>query len=81
MLPRVLSTVIKIAVLSLIVGLLMSVFGVRPLEVLSATGSALRDLVDWLKWGVGWAWKYIVLGAAIVVPLWLLLFAFRTLRR
>jgi hypothetical protein len=37
-------TVLKLAVLSLIVGLVMAAFDVRPLEVFSAVGGAVDDV-------------------------------------
>jgi uncharacterized protein DUF6460 len=80
-LPSVVKTVAKLAVLSLLAGLAMSAFGLRPFEVFDALGDAAGDVFRRAAAALSWAWRYILLGAAVVVPLWLALVVFRRLRQ
>ncbi|WP_182084792.1 DUF6460 domain-containing protein [Aureimonas sp. ME7] len=67
-----LSVVVRLLVISLLVGILLSWFDLRP-----------YDLIDWSVDFVRWAWvsvfgslnravEYVLLGAAIVVPVFLI---------
>lgn len=67
----IVGTVLKLAVLSLIAGLAMAQFGVRPGEVFVNAGAIASDVADRALAGLGWAWRYILAGAVIVVPVWL----------
>jgi hypothetical protein len=73
-------TVIKLAVASLIVGWLLSVLGVTPQDLIarfSALGSGLWDTArDFL----GWAGGYMLIGALVVLPIWLVLYVWGRLR-
>lgn len=65
-------TLIKLVVVSLIVGAVMSVFGLAPLDV----WFGLRDFMVNL-WNSGWAalgrfGDWLILGASIVIPLFIL---------
>lgn len=64
-------TVITLAVVSLVVGLLMGVFGIDPEDIYRTVSSRIGAAVTSLTQAIGWAWGYIVLGAVIVVPIWL----------
>lgn len=74
-------TVAKLALLSLLVGLAMSLFGITPGNVLSRVAEGARDAVRWAGTFLAWAWTYIVIGAVLVVPIWLLLRLLRPRRR
>ncbi|WP_419796716.1 MAG: DUF6460 domain-containing protein [Terasakiella sp.] len=66
-------TVLKLAVVSLIVGLAMSWFDITPQSILENFGEtvtkAYATLTGWLRWMV----PYILLGATIVIPIWAIL--------
>jgi len=64
-------TLVRLALLSLIVGLLLTVFGIHPADL-------WRDFLATVDrvWSLGfeflhWSVRYLVLGAIIVVPVWL----------
>jgi hypothetical protein len=75
-----LGTVIKLAVASLVVGWLLSVLGVTPQDLMAkftALGSGLWDTArDFL----GWAGSYMLVGALVVLPIWLVLYVWGRLR-
>ena len=62
---------LQLVVLSLIVGVVLSALGVSPFDIVNG----LTRLVERL-WNAGfdtilWAWRYFLLGAVIVFPIWL----------
>ena len=73
-------TVIKLAIACLLVGLVMLVLGLGPSDIL---GSGKR-IVDWFietfAGFVSGAGTYILLGAAVVLPIWLILYFLKAAR-
>jgi hypothetical protein len=79
--PRVtLGTLIKILLASLAVGLVMALFGLTPQAVFEGALARIGDAFDWAVEAFGWAITYVLLGAAVVVPVWFLLYLLRALR-
>ena len=65
------ATVFKLAVASLIVGLVMSVFGITPLGILRSLGENFEEIFRNLVSILTHAIEYLLLGATLVVPVWL----------
>jgi hypothetical protein len=66
-----LSVALKIILLSVVVGVILSALGLDPRDI----WQSLVDLVRHV-WSMGWdavvwMWRYFLLGAVIVVPIWL----------
>lgn len=75
------NTILRILVASLLVGMAMAFFQVQPKDVLHwATGGIGEALANAQAW-IGWTVKYVLLGAVIVVPIWLLWYLLQFLRR
>ena len=72
---------VKLLVISLAVGLVLSVLGISAPDLLGWVGGTLGEAVGMGTALVQWAWSYIILGAAIVVPVWLVVAAVRRLQR
>jgi hypothetical protein len=80
--PRnIVGTIVKIAVLSLIVGLILSALDISPARVLEGLGVTARDAIDSGASLVAWALEYVVVGAVIVVPIWLIVAVIGSRRR
>ncbi len=66
------STLLKLLAASLIVGLIMSWFDITPRSLIANFGDTVVRIfgqaVSFLDWAVG----YVLVGAIIVVPIWLL---------
>ena len=62
--------IVKFALLCLVVGLVLSAIGVEPLEFWSWAGSVVSRLYDWLVGVFGKLGSYVVIGAAVVIPIW-----------
>jgi hypothetical protein len=81
MVRSLLSTTLKIAFACLVVGLILSVFGIDPWQLYGRAGDLAHDAAGAVAGFVGWAWRYVVIGAVVVVPLWLAVFLLRGGRR
>jgi hypothetical protein len=72
--------VIKLTIASLCVGLLLAYFNADPLDLLrwarEQLAELLGDAAGWLHWAV----KYALIGAVIVVPIWLVHYLWRAAR-
>ena len=73
-------TILKLALWSLIIGLVLSVMKVSPASLLSFLGQTAQDIFAWVVGIIEWAVPYLVLGAAVVIPIWLFMVAWRFLR-
>lgn len=77
MLYRITATAFKIALASLVVGVLLSSLNVTAEQVLADLGLTPEDVKRWLSKGVEWAVPNILLGAVIIVPVWIIVYLFR----
>lgn len=68
-----LAVVLRLAILSLLVGLLLSFFGITPRNFLYVMDDLARRIYDLGFGAVEWVLEYIVLGAMLVVPVWFVL--------
>ena len=57
---------------SLAVGLVLAVLGVTPVDVLDGASRAAKGAWGAVSGVLGWAGSYILLGALVVLPVWLL---------
>ena len=80
--PRItFATVLRILLASLVVGMAMAFFEVQPSDILHwLTGSLDEAFANAQAW-IAWTVKYVLLGAVVVVPIWVLWFALQYLRR
>ena len=67
-----LAVVLRLILMSVLVGIVLASIGLDPWNIVES----LRRLADWI-WNLGFdainsLWRYFILGAVIVVPLWLL---------
>jgi hypothetical protein len=74
------STVIKLLIACLIVGFALTFFDVDPKNLLISVGGLIRDLAQWSVSVFGKWVSYILLGAVIVLPIWLFFYLLRAAR-
>ena len=67
-----LAVAFRLALLSILVGVILSAIGFDPWNILNS----IRRLFDWIYNlgfdAINWVWRYFLLGAVIVIPIWLL---------
>jgi hypothetical protein len=67
-----LSVLIRLILLSILVGVILSAIGLDPRDIWRSVERLVRSVWD-MGWdAVVWVWRYFLLGAVIVVPIWLL---------
>ena len=77
MLARLFSTLVKVAVASLIVGTVLAHFGITADQILKDLGVTPERLAELARRGFAWALPNLLLGMLIIVPVWLVVFLFR----
>jgi hypothetical protein len=75
------SVALKLLALSLFVGLGLSAFDIRPETLLVDLGGTVRRIFEVTVNAVKWAVPYVLVGAVVVVPIWLIVEGFRLIRR
>jgi hypothetical protein len=63
----------RLIMLSILVGVILAAIGLDPMHIIES----IRHLVENI-WNMGfdvvrWLWRYFLLGAVIVVPIWFLM--------
>jgi hypothetical protein len=77
MLYRLIRTLVKVVVASLIVGTILAHFGLTSDELMKVAGVSSDRVTELARNGVAWALPNLALGAVVIVPIWFLLYLFR----
>lgn len=76
-----LGTAVKLVLLSLLIGIGLSFFGFSPEELWRGVGelarSGARSVLRFLNWGM----QYILIGAAVVLPVYIVRLLYRRFRK
>lgn len=79
--PRItFATVVKLVLASILVGAAMAYFDVQPLSVWRWLAERVGDVLADIRAHATRAFTYLLLGAVVVVPIWLLFYVWRALR-
>jgi hypothetical protein len=68
-----LSVIFRLILLSILIGVILEVLGLDPLHIIDSLRTLALRIWDMGFDAVRWLWRYLVLGAAIVVPVWLII--------
>lgn len=74
------ATVIKLVIVCFLVGFALVWFNLDPKDVLMQGWRGVKALGEWSVDVFGWAISYILLGAVIVLPIWLVFYLLRAFR-
>lgn len=66
------SLIWKLIIASLCVGLVLSFFDIDPVALIEDVPETLGQILEVVLDVINWAGKYILLGAIIVIPIWLI---------
>ena len=67
-----LAVLFRLVLLSVVVGIVLSAIGFDPWNIIESIRLLFQRLWDLGFDAVNWAWRYFLLGAVIVIPLWLI---------
>ena len=68
-----LAVVVRLILLSVLVGVVLSVLGLNPLNIFESFRALIQGIWNMGFDAVRWLWGYFLLGAVIVIPVWLLM--------
>ena len=63
----------RLVLISILVGVVLTAFGLDPFDIISSVERLIRSI-----WNMGfdafrWLWRYFLLGAVIVIPIWIVM--------
>ncbi|MBS7536904.1 integrase [Ancylobacter sonchi] len=64
---------VRLVILSVVIGVIMSALGLDPLNILESLQRLVHGLFGFGFEAVEKLWRYFLLGAVVVVPLWLIM--------
>ena len=67
-----LSVAFRLVLLSVLVGVVLAAIGFDPWNILKSIQLLFQRLWDLGFDAINWLWRYFLLGAVIVIPVWLL---------
>src|SRR5580704_683509 len=68
-----LSVIFRLVLLSILVGVILEALGFDPLNIIDSVRRLAQHIWDMGFDAVRFLWRYLLLGAVIVVPIWLVL--------
>jgi hypothetical protein len=70
----------KLILLSVLIGVVLSALGLDPWNIVQSLDRLIRSVWNMGFDAVRWLWQYFLLGAVLVIPIWLILRFVRTPR-
>ena len=67
-----LAVAFRLILLSILVGVVLAAIGLNPRDIVESIRRLFHGIWDLGFDAVNWLWRYFLLGAVIVVPIWLL---------
>ena len=67
-----LAVLLRLILLCILVGVILHALGFDPGDILTSIQRMVRGVWDMGFDAVRWVWRYFLLGAIIVVPIWLI---------
>jgi Family of unknown function (DUF6460) len=68
-----LSVIFRLVLLSVLIGVILEVLGLDPWNIIESIKLMMQRIWEMGFDAVRWLWRYLLLGAAVVVPIWLIL--------
>jgi uncharacterized protein DUF6460 len=75
-----LSVIFRLVLLSILIGVILEVLGLDPWNILDSLRTLFLRIWDMGFDAVRWLWRYLLLGAAVVIPIWLIVRLMRAAR-
>jgi hypothetical protein len=67
-----LSVIFRLILLSILIGVILQVLGLDPWNIFESLRGLVLRVWDMGFDAVRWLWRYLLLGAVVVVPIWLI---------
>ncbi|MCB1474791.1 MAG: hypothetical protein H6883_03000 [Rhodobiaceae bacterium] len=73
------AVLLRLVVLSIVVGIVLSALGLDPRDIWQSITRLFERIYNMGFDAIEWAFRYFLLGAVIVVPIWILMRVFKVL--
>ena len=70
----------RLVLVSVLVGVVLSALGLDPFDIVRSIERLIRNIWNMGFDAVRWLWRYFLLGAVIVVPIWIVVRLFNAPR-
>lgn len=74
---KLISTVTKILVASIITGVILEKLNLSAEQILLELGLTPENVITFVERGMTWAIPHLILGSLVIVPVWLVVYLFR----
>lgn len=68
-----LEVAIKLVIISFVVGIVLSALNIDPLDIITGVRNLITRIYELGFDSIEWALRYLALGAAVVLPIWVVL--------
>ena len=75
-----LAVLARLVLVSILVGVVLSALGLDPFDIVHSIERLIRSIWDLGFDAIRWLWRYLLLGAVIVIPIWILMRVFNAPR-
>ena len=75
------AVLLRLAIISLLVGFILSVLGLSPFDIVDSFFRLIERIYDLGFEAFEWLFRYFLLGAVIVFPIWLVVRVWKTMSR
>ncbi len=75
------AVLLRLAIISLLVGFILSVLGLSPFDIVDSFFRLIERIYDLGFEAFEWLFRYFLLGAVIVFPIWLVVRVWKSMSR
>jgi Na+/H+-dicarboxylate symporter len=63
--------IVRLILVSILVGVILSALGLDPFDIVQSIERLIRSIWNMGFDAVRWVWRYFLLGAVLVIPIWI----------
>jgi Na+/H+-dicarboxylate symporter len=67
-----LGVIVRLILVSILVGVVLSALGLDPFDIVQSIERLIRSIWNMGFDAVRWVWRYFLLGAVLVIPIWII---------
>ncbi len=75
------AVLVKLVLVSLLVGFILSAMGLNPLDIVNSFVRFIEHIYYMGFDAIGWVFRYFLLGAVLVFPIWLVVRLWKTMSK
>jgi hypothetical protein len=64
---------VRLILVSILVGVILSALGLDPFDIIHSVERLIRSIWNMGFDAIRWLWRYFLLGAVIVIPIWFIM--------